>query len=1430
MNKIYKIVWNSATATWTVVSEYARGKGKTKSAKKLALAVATTAMLSGTAMAQASSAVKTDNQTIKVNQDGNIAAITGGLTPLEETNDRGTQFQNAGGGGSALMTVGSVATALNSMKLGVKAEANGGAATGNEKTAHITLAGTILRLKAGEGIKIDQANRDTSFTFSTIPEPRRLLSNNPDNGVVSANTPDLKLPENLQPLDELKTKVDEATGPKLNRLKPQFWDKAIDYVNTLPLAERPENWANLNEDDQAVAAEELVRRKLADEKAKIAAAKQGLDNQLTTAATVRDAINNSGFLATSSKSEGGEIDEANKKDHLIKTGETLTLDAGKNMKIVQKDGKFTFATKAEVEFDKVTSKEVVVPTKDEDNPNAAPITINKDGIKAGNKAITNVAGNLAGAKEGTQAPTIVGTAPADKDTIKNNAATVGDVLNAGFNLKVKNGNTAAQEKDFVTAYDNVIFADGSGTIASVVVSDEGKTSTIKYDVNAGDGIEVVDGKVKVKPKTENNKNVSGLIVDTNGVSVNVDNSTITIEDGKLKANFKDTDTNNITTLANGNLTTVKDSGTDGNHAYEVNVTTADITSDPATGAITAPKTDGVATAINVANAIKNAGFKLTSSAEGGEKDTGSIANPEIINPADTVEMVAGKNLTVKQEANGKITYATKSEVEFDKVTSKEVVVPTKDEDNPNAAPITINKDGIKAGNKAITNVAGNLAGAKEGTQAPTIVGTAPADKDTIKNNAATVGDVLNAGFNLKVKNGNTAAQEKDFVTAYDNVIFADGSGTIASVVVSDEGKTSTIKYDVNAGDGIEVVDGKVKVKPKTENNKNVSGLIVDTNGVSVNVDNSTITIEDGKLKANFKDTDTNNITTLANGNLTTVKDSGTDGNHAYEVNVTTADITSDPATGAITAPKTDGVATAINVANAIKNAGFKLTSSAEGGEKDTGSIANPEIINPADTVEMVAGKNLTVKQEANGKITYATKSEVEFDKVTSKEVVVPTKDEDNPNAAPITINKDGIKAGNKAITNVAGNLAGAKEGTQAPTIVGTAPADKDTIKNNAATVGDVLNAGFNLKVKNGNTAAQEKDFVTAYDNVIFADGSGTTASVETDGKTSTIKYDVNAGNGLEVGTDGNLTVKPKAKGGITVDGDGVSVNVDNSTITIEDGKLKANFTDTNTVTTLSDGNLTTVVDTPENGNHAYKVNVTTADITSDPATGAITDPKTDGVATAINVANAIKNSGFKLTSSAEGGEKDTGSIANPEIINPADTVEMVAGKNLTVKQEANGKITYATKDDVSFNSVNIGDAQVTLTSNINEQDGGRELSVGTKTSPTRITNVAPGINTTDAVNVGQLNHMANMINNRIGDVENNANAGVSSSMAMATLPQAYIPGKSMLTGGIASYNGQGAVAVGFSKLSDNGRWVLKMSGSADTQGNAGGAVGAGFHF
>ncbi|MDN3398904.1 YadA-like family protein, partial [Psychrobacter sp. APC 3426] len=118
-----------------------------------------------------------------------------------------------------------------------------------------------------------------------------------------------------------------------------------------------------------------------------------------------------------------------------------------------------------------------------------------------------------------------------------------------------------------------------------------------------------------------------------------------------------------------------------------------------------------------------------------------------------------------------------------------------------------------------------------------------------------------------------------------------------------------------------------------------------------------------------------------------------------------------------------------------------------------------------------------------------------------------------------------------------------------------------------------------------------------------------------------------------------------------------------------------------------------------------------------------------------------------------------------------------------------------------------------------------------------ITGVADGVAATDAVNIGQLSALDNRLNNnmndlgyKIGEVEDDANAGISAAMAMSSLPQAFIPGKSLIGGGIGTYNGESAVAIGFSKLSNDGRWVMKINGTADTQGNAGGSIGAGFHF
>ncbi|WP_438950738.1 YadA-like family protein, partial [Psychrobacter submarinus] len=126
---------------------------------------------------------------------------------------------------------------------------------------------------------------------------------------------------------------------------------------------------------------------------------------------------------------------------------------------------------------------------------------------------------------------------------------------------------------------------------------------------------------------------------------------------------------------------------------------------------------------------------------------------------------------------------------------------------------------------------------------------------------------------------------------------------------------------------------------------------------------------------------------------------------------------------------------------------------------------------------------------------------------------------------------------------------------------------------------------------------------------------------------------------------------------------------------------------------------------------------------------------------------------------------------------------------------------------------------------------------GINAAGTKVTNVADGMAPRDAVNFGQLDAVTrglgdsiNELGYRVDDVEDEANAGISAAMAMSSMPQSFLPGKSLVGGGVATYNGESAVAIGLSKVSDDGRWIMKISGTADTQGNAGGAIGAGFHF
>jgi autotransporter adhesin len=185
----------------------------------------------------------------------------------------------------------------------------------------------------------------------------------------------------------------------------------------------------------------------------------------------------------------------------------------------------------------------------------------------------------------------------------------------------------------------------------------------------------------------------------------------------------------------------------------------------------------------------------------------------------------------------------------------------------------------------------------------------------------------------------------------------------------------------------------------------------------------------------------------------------------------------------------------------------------------------------------------------------------------------------------------------------------------------------------------------------------------------------------------------------------------------------------------------------------------------------------------------------------------------------------------------ASGTNAVAGGGGAVSSGANAVSLGTAATASGANSVALGAGSVA--------DRDNSVSVGSATATRQITNVAAGTSATDAVNVGQLasglNQTLNQANSytdaRLAQVgfdlstlRKDANGGTAAAMALATIPQAYGPGMGMVGGGISTWGGEQAFAIGVSKASPSGQVVLKAGASINTRGQGGGSAGVGFAF
>ncbi len=340
------------------------------------------------------------------------------------------------------------------------------------------------------------------------------------------------------------------------------------------------------------------------------------------------------------------------------------------------------------------------------------------------------------------------------------------------------------------------------------------------------------------------------------------------------------------------------------------------------------------------------------------------------------------------------------------------------------------------------------------------------------------------------------------------------------------------------------------------------------------------------------------------------------------------------------------------------------------------------------------------------------------------------------------------------------------------------------------------------------------------DSIAMGNGSQTTRGAQTNYTAYNMDAPQNSVGEFSVGSeDGQRQITNVAAGSADTD----AVNVGQLKVT--DAQVSQNtqsITNLNTQVT----NLDTRVTNIENGigdivttgsTKYFKTNTDGADANAQGK---------DSVAIGSGSIAAADNS-VALGTGSVADEENTISVGSST--NQRRITNVAAGVNATdavnvsqLKSSEAGGVRYDTKADGSIDYSNI---------TLGGGNGGT----------TRISNVSAGVNNNDAVNYAQLKQSVQEtkqytdqrmveMDNKLSKTESKLSGGIASAMAMTGLPQAYTPGASIASIGGGTYNGESAVALGVSMVSANGRWVYKLQGSTNSQGEYSAALGAGIQW
>jgi len=779
--------------------------------------------------------------------------------------------------------------------------------------------------------------------------------------------------------------------------------------------------------------------------------------------------------------------------------------------------------------------------------------------------------------------------------------------------------------------------------------------------------------------------------------------------------------------------------------------------------------------------------------------------------ADWTKFDAGKNIMTNIDGNT-ITVGLAKDLDVNSVTTGDTKVEnsgiTIKNGSEQSKTVSLTKTGLNNGGNQVVNMDSGL---KDSQGNKVTLTEATGD---VLNNGVNVGDLKETvnkligpsdigGFGLKDKAGNefkqslgTTAQitgDKNINTKVVDVLDAQGQPTGKKAL--EVGLNPEVELGKKGNDG---VDGKLTV-----NGKDGSAVVI--NG------------KDGSIGLNGKDGENGLTMKSANGKDGVDGANGTNGKTriVYELK----DKDGKPVKGADGKPVTEEVATLndglVFAGNNTDKVNKHKLNSKVNIVGDSTADELKDFKSATGNLNVVADGNdkLTVQMSKNLKNLNSVALENPTD--TTKSVTLNVTDKGELNVGGNTTDGNQVTGVKSSITDKAG-------ATFADKLKNAADKDNGN-PNNAVNVGDLYNVfsgesggGFGLKDKAGNEFKQDL---------------GTTAQITGDKNINTKVVDVLDAQGqatgkkaLEVGLNPEIELGEKAVPGVNgqpgkdgVDGK-IGVNgKDGSAVVIngKDGSIGLNGKDGKDGLTMKSAQGKPGVD-GKDGETKTRIVYETKDKDGKPVTEEVATLN-DGLKFGDNSGN-VHNAKLNSQVNVKGAETNK------------DWGKFDGGKNIMTQIKGN-TITVGLANDINVNSVTtnkvtVGDTTITTDGVTINNGPSMTKSGGINANNTTIKNVAPGVNSTDAVNVSQLRAVEGKLNR----ADKHLRAGIAGANAAAGLPQAYLPGKSMVAVSAGTYRGEGAVALGMSRISDNGKVVVKITGNSDTRGNLGASLGAGYQW